>query len=178
MVTARAGNVIGGGDWAEDRLVPDIMRALENNQRVVIRNPMAVRPWQHVLEPLSGYLLFGQHLLQQKTLACHTLNFGPSPDANVNVKQLLELISGIIPELDFEIKPDPNAPHEAGLLSVDSSAARKVLDWQPVWDTENAIANTIKWYHRFIKNGSVHTVDDILNYTATAAEKKIAWAVS
>jgi CDP-glucose 4,6-dehydratase len=89
LVTARAGNVIGGGDWAEDRLVPDIMRAIENKQKVVVRNPKAVRPWQHVLEPLSGYLLLGQYLFEGNTLTNNSFNFGPSADRLINVEELV-----------------------------------------------------------------------------------------
>lgn len=178
LMTARAGNVIGGGDWAEDRLVPDIMRAMENKQRVIIRNPGAVRPWQHVLEPLSGYLLLGQHLLEGNTLPYHSLNFGPSDDHVVNVQQLVESIKKIITDLDFEIRHDSNAPHEARFLAVDSSAARKALHWQPVWNANETIIKTTQWYYEFIKNAAVLTFQDIINYSKDAVHKKMIWAAS
>ena len=178
LVTARAGNVIGGGDWAEDRLVPDVMRAIENKKRVIIRNPAAVRPWQHVLEPLSGYLLLGQHLLEGNTLPYHSLNFGPSARSVINVGELVEAIKKIIPDLDVEINPDANAPHEAGFLAVDSSAACMALQWRPVWEAKEAITKTTRWYYEFIKHGTVLTIDDIASYTKDAVIKKTIWATS
>ncbi len=178
LVTARAGNVIGGGDWAEDRLVPDIMRSIENKQKVIVRNPLAVRPWQHVLEPLSGYLLLGQHLLQGNTLSSSSLNFGPSTERLINVKELVELIKEIVTGLEVEIKPDVNAPHEAGLLAVDSLLARDVLQWQPVWNASEGIYRTTEWYHQFLMQHIVRTEDDIKSYMKDAVDRKIIWTHS
>lgn len=178
LVTARAGNVIGGGDWAEDRLVPDIMRAIENKQKVVVRNPKAVRPWQHVLEPLSGYLLLGQYLLEGNTLPNNSFNFGPAADRLINVEELVELIKEIVTDLEVEIKQDANAPHEAGLLAVDSLLARNVLQWQPVWNASEGIYRTTQWYHQFLRQGIVKTEEDIARYVKDAGDRKTIWANS
>lgn len=178
LVTARAGNVIGGGDWAEDRLVPDIMRSIENKQKVVVRSPLAVRPWQHVLEPLSGYLLLGQYLLEGNILTTTSLNFGPSAERSINVQELVALIKEIVTDLDVELRPDANAPHEAGLLVVDSLLARNVLQWQPVWNASEGIYRTTQWYHRFLKQNIVSTEDDITSYVRDAVGRKIIWANS
>jgi CDP-glucose 4,6-dehydratase len=178
LVTTRAGNVIGGGDWAEDRLVPDIMRAIENKQKVVVRNPRAVRPWQHVLEPLSGYLLLGQHLLEGNTLHHNSLNFGPSAERLIDVQELVALIKEIVPDLDVEIRPDANAPHEAGLLAVDSLLARNVLQWQPVWNASEGIYRTTHWYHQFLTQGIVSTEENIARYVKDAVDRKMIWATS
>lgn len=178
LMTVRAGNVIGGGDWAEDRLVPDIMRAIEYKKGVIVRNPRAVRPWQHVLEPLSGYLLLGQHLLEDNSLPYHSLNFGPLCDRVLNVQQIVESIKQIIPDFDFTITHDAKAPHEAGLLAVDSLAARESLEWQPVWDANEAVRRTTQWYYRFFKSNKVRTVADIADYSKDAVNKNIIWAAS
>jgi CDP-glucose 4,6-dehydratase len=178
LVTARAGNVIGGGDWAEDRLVPDIMRAIENKQKVVVRNPKAVRPWQHVLEPLSGYLLLGQYLFEGNTLTNNSFNFGPSADRLINVEELVELIKEIVKDVEVEIKQDANAPHEAGLLAVDSLLARNVLQWQPVWNASEGIYRTSQWYHQFLRQGIVNTEEDIARYVKDAADRNMIWANS
>lgn len=175
LVTTRAGNVIGGGDWAEDRLVPDIMRSIENKQKLIVRNPLAVRPWQHVLEPLSGYLLLGQHLLEGKTLPSSSLNFGPSAERLINVQELVTLIKEIMADLEIEIKPDVNAPHESGLLSVDSSSAKKLFQWQPVWNPREVIHHTTQWYHQFLTQGIVTTEEDIARYVKDANDRKIIW---
>jgi CDP-glucose 4,6-dehydratase len=178
LVTARAGNVIGGGDWAEDRLVPDIMRAIEGNQKVVVRSPLAVRPWQHVLEPLSGYLLLGQHLLEGNSIPTNSLNFGPSSEHAINVQELVVLIKEIVTDIEVEIKPDANAPHEAGLLLVDSSSAKHLLQWQPVWNSSEGIHHTMQWYHQFLKQGIVETEEDIARYIKHAVDRKIIWATA
>ena len=176
LVTARAGNVIGGGDWAEDRLVPDIMRAIENKHKVVIRSPLAVRPWQHVLEPLSGYLLLGQHLLEGNSLPNKSLNFGPSVEHLINVQELVELIKEIVTELDVDIRTDDNAPHEAGLLAVDSLLAKNMLQWHPVWNVSEGIYRTTQWYYQFLRQGIVSTEADIASYMKDAVNRKIIWA--
>jgi CDP-glucose 4,6-dehydratase len=177
LVTARAGNVIGGGDYADDRIVPDMMKALASDQAVYIRSPKAVRPWQHVLEPLSGYLLLGQYILESKELAEYSWNFGPEPGRIVTVGELVDMMKKEIPQLRYELKSD-NKFHEAGLLSVDSTRAHKFLNWYPVWDASKAISTTAKWYKSFILNKQVVTGDDIVNYVHEATAKNIAWTLS
>ncbi|MDR2511459.1 MAG: CDP-glucose 4,6-dehydratase [Bacteroidales bacterium] len=147
VASARAGNVIGGGDWAKDRLVPDIVRALSKNEEVIIRNPNAVRPWQHVLEPLSGYLTLAEKMAECNTKYATAFNFGPNPDDTLTVKQMAEMAveiwgnSGKIQYPNLE-----NQPHEANLLSLSIKKAETELKWKPKWNAETALKNTINWY--------------------------------
>jgi len=150
VATARAGNVIGGGDWAEDRIVPDMVRALAAREPVRVRSPDAVRPWQHVLEPLSGYLALGAHLAGRGALsredACDAWNFGPLPSGARRVREVVELLISAWGEGSWVHAPDPAAPKEAGLLrlAIDRAVAR--LGWTPRWDLETAVARTAWWY--------------------------------
>jgi CDP-glucose 4,6-dehydratase len=146
VATARAGNVIGGGDWATDRIVPDCIRAFINNETIVLRNPHATRPWQHVLEPLSGYLLLAEKLfLDGKTFA-EAWNFGPTQDDCIPVQSLVQKLgtawgSGA----RFENRPD-HGPHEAAFLRLDCSIALSRLAWQPRWNVDTALSMTADWY--------------------------------
>jgi len=144
LASARAGNVIGGGDWAEDRIVPDAMRALNQGEKIAIRNPRAVRPWQHVLEPLGGYLTLSARLAEDASLAT-AFNFGPGPDSNRTVADLVNEIlknrSG-----SWEDKSDPSALHEATLLNLSIEKADRSLGWKPKWAFEETISKTVSWY--------------------------------
>jgi CDP-glucose 4,6-dehydratase len=147
VASARAGNVIGGGDWALDRIVPDCMRALDRCEPVPVRNKVSTRPWQHVLEPLGGYLTLGAALAARTKFqeVCSGFNFGPDPKANRSVKDLVEEIlkwrKG-----EWIDKSNSNAVHEAGLLNLDIRKARRILGWKPRWNFETTIAQTVKWY--------------------------------
>ena len=144
LACARAGNVIGGGDWADNRLVPDILRAVANNQSVHTRNPQSVRPWQHVLEPLAGYIQLAENLSGDQPLET-AFNFGPEPSDNRTVKDVIQTAlkywQGEFHEADV-----PNAPHEAGLLMLSVDKAKASLNWEPKWDFETTIAKTMEWY--------------------------------
>ena len=147
VASARAGNVIGGGDWAKDRIVPDCMRALAKGQPIPVRNKVSTRPWQHVLEPLSGYLTLGAALAARERFdeVCGGFNFGPNPRANRTVKELVEEI------LKWENgswvdKSDPHAVHEAGLLNLSIVKARRILGWRPRWGFAETVKQTIGWY--------------------------------
>lgn len=146
IATARAGNVIGGGDWARDRLVPDCIRALGEGRSVAIRNPSAVRPWQHVLEPISGYLRLGQRLLEQGSTFAEAWNFGPS-DADCRpvawLVETLARLSGV--KNAFELDAGPH-PKESTYLTLDSTKARKRLGWAPRWELETALAAALEWH--------------------------------
>ena len=147
VASARAGNVIGGGDWAKDRIVPDCMRALGRGEPIPVRNKVSTRPWQHVLEPLGGYLVLGAALASRRNFSdyCSGFNFGPTPAANRTVKDLVvEILKSFRGK--WIDKSDPNAVHEAGLLNLDSRKARKVLGWKPRWDFETTVKNTVEWY--------------------------------
>ena len=142
--SARAGNVIGGGDWAEDRIVPDAMRALDRGGMISVRNPKAVRPWQHVLEPLSGYLALGAALTTDSTLST-AFNFGPGPDSNRTVTDLVAEILKNRPGSWDEVS-DPSDLHEARLLNLSIEKAKRLLCWQPYWNFEETIRKTAAWY--------------------------------
>ncbi|NNE65038.1 MAG: CDP-glucose 4,6-dehydratase [Pyrinomonadaceae bacterium] len=149
VATARAGNVIGGGDWSEDRLVPDIFRSLLDGENLFIRNPDSVRPWQHVLEPLYGYLTLAKGLFEGNRSFAGAWNFGPSLQDSRTVAEVLDIVTANWPtEVGFTMPEQPQ-PHEAGFLALDSSKARKTLDWHPQLDLEKALELTCEWYDAF-----------------------------
>ena len=145
IATARAGNVIGGGDWAADRIVPDAMRALAAGEPIAVRNPSATRPWQHVLEPLSGYLRLAEALATETDLPCEAFNFGPHLESNRPVHELVTSMLSHWPG-EWIDQSDPDAPHEAGLLHLQIDKAHHRLGWQPRWDYATTIQRTVGWY--------------------------------
>jgi CDP-glucose 4,6-dehydratase len=150
IASARAGNVVGGGDWAKDRLLADIARSLIAGEDVIIRRPDAVRPWQHVLEPLHGYLRVAEHLLKNGPLACDAWNFGPGKGSEQTVESVARAACTIWGRPDaFKLRPYPNTLHEATLLQLDSTKARTGLGWQPRWDFEATLRHTVEWYKAF-----------------------------
>ena len=152
IASARAGNVIGGGDWAEDRIVPDAMRAIDGGHVISVRNPNAVRPWQHVLEPLGGYLLLAAKLSSDASVAT-SFNFGPGPEANRSVRDLTEEILKHRQGSWGDVSA-PGALHEATLLNLSIAKARKILGWTPRWDFVTTVEKTISWY-RDVRAGIV-----------------------
>ncbi|MDN3582824.1 CDP-glucose 4,6-dehydratase [Mucilaginibacter flavus] len=166
IAVGRAGNVIGGGDWAKDRLIPDVIRALSADKPVEIRNPDAVRPWQHVLEPLGGYLLLGAKLAAQPELFSQAYNFGPDVNDVLSVHEMTVMATKAWGNGSFEVKKNANQPHEAGLLKLDISKARAQLNWVPQLDATRAVEFTIAWYKKFHENSDVakYTEEQILNY--------------
>lgn len=154
--SARAGNVIGGGDWAEDRLVPDMIRAIRQGRPVSIRNPNSIRPWQHVLEPLSGYLLLAQKLYEEGPSFAGAWNFGPNDDDAKPVKWVLDHFTqawgnGASWELDSD-----HHPHEAYSLKLDCSKAKSMLKWEPVWSLTEAIARICSWHKSHLSDGNAY----------------------
>lgn len=145
VATARAGNVIGGGDWSEDRLIPDAIKAFEANKPLMLRNPLATRPWQHVLEPLSGYLILAQALYDQGSAFASGWNFGPNNDDNRSVQDVVELLISGWGEIVRWEKLGSEQPHESSLLRLDCSKARTQLGWAPKWTLELAIQKIIEW---------------------------------
>jgi len=176
LASARSGNVIGGGDWGKDRLVPDIIRSVMNENSVLIRNPQAVRPWQHVLEPLSGYLILGEMLFKRKNEFADAWNFGPQQENFIRVKDLASQIISVWDKLDIEFSSRSSQYHEVNMLRIDSSKARELLRWEPVWDTQVGIEKTIEWYKEFVHSGNVLTSDHIHEYFNDARRKRIHWA--
>ena len=172
MATARAGNVIGGGDWALDRLIPDCIRSINQGIDIEIRNPIAVRPWQHVLEPLSGYLLLGQRLLEEGKKYADGFNFGPNEDSVLTVAEVSNMV------IEFYGKGkvfvgEPSPLHEAGLLMLNIEKAEKVLNWTPTLTAKEAIKQTVDWYkHFYAKDFDMYefTIKQIKKY-----EENIKW---
>lgn len=175
LATARAGNVIGGGDWSEDRLIPDLIRALEKNQSLEIRSPQATRPWQHVLESLSGYLLLGQKLLMGGQALAEAWNFGPELEGNRTVADVLGKLNQHWPNLCWHVTEKPQ-PHEATLLYLDSAKARSQLHWQPVWRINATLSNTADWYRAWLESGQITSRQQLADYVATAAQANLEWA--
>jgi len=155
VASARAGNVIGGGDWAKDRIIPDCIRALEQGQDIEIRSPKAVRPWQHVLEPLSGYLLLAMNMWTEPTKYCEGWNFGPRMDGIVDVWTVGRHVINTYGSGNLKDISDPNALHEARLLMLDISKAVFELKWEPKMNIEECVTLTVDWYKRYV-NESVY----------------------
>jgi CDP-glucose 4,6-dehydratase len=174
VATARAGNVIGGGDWAEDRLVPDLVRAGTSHQALKIRNPAATRPWQHVLEPLSGYLRLGQALLNSER-HIGAWNFGPGGEGELSVQELASRFTSCWPALRIE-QDGQSHPHETAVLRLNCDKALQELAWRPVWEIGTAIDRTGAWYRAFHASGQLQTANDIAAYLADAQRKDLAWA--
>ena len=149
----RAGNVIGGGDWAEDRLVPDAIRALVRGEAIRVRNPAAIRPWQHALEPLRGYLALAERLCTEGREWSGPWNFGPRDEDTVPVSTLVGLIAGAWEGGRWEAKPEGDAPHEATLLRLDWTKARTRLGWQPVLALKDTVGLTVAWYRAAVAGG-------------------------
>lgn len=175
LATARAGNVIGGGDWGEDRLIPDLVRAAVAGQPTRIRQPGAVRPWQHVLEPLAGYLMLGQQLLQDPAGAAEAWNFGPPPEAHQPVQQVVDAFAAAWPAVRYQ--PDGDAhPHEAPQLHLDCRKAAQRLHWRPVWDLQTTLQRSAHWYRRQHEQGAVSSHEDLHRYAQDARLHGLAWA--
>ena len=175
LASARAGNVIGGGDWAKDRLVPDIMQAAAKGEPALIRNPLATRPWQHVLEPLSGYLLLGQKLYEGDISAASPWNFGPAADGVINVQTACAMLQGAWEKISFEIAPVAGQPHEAKLLTLDCSKAEKLLRWHGVFSAEEMFGFTSQWYKEFYTDGKVITAEQLAAYLDLAEKRNLSW---
>lgn len=163
IAVGRAGNVIGGGDWSEDRLIPDIVKSLKDKKKIIVRNPNAVRPWQHVLEPIRGYLQLGARLATEPTKFSQAYNFGPYMADTLTVNEVVNKAIEIWGEGEAEIQQNNKAPHEAGLLKLDINKAVNELHWYPTLTAEQAIQTTIDWYKVFIEGTSKDILDTVNN---------------
>lgn len=182
IASARAGNVIGGGDWAEDRIVPDLIRALLRGEMIRVRNPSATRPWQHVLEPNSGYLALAAALTTRgdDPRLESAFNIGPGPDANQPVRHLVETALEHWPG-SWTAVPALDVLHEASLLKLDAGKIQAVVGWRPTWTFAEAVHRTVSWYRDMLcGNGgcdaAARTLSDIRAFEASAAERGIGWA--
>ena len=174
LATVRAGNVIGGGDWAEDRLVPDLVRAASTKKALFIRNPAAIRPWQHVLEPLSGYLRLGQLLWNDASLA-KSWNFGPGRGGEIPVQSLTERLASHWDALQICHDVNPQ-PHESDTLRLNACAAQLQLGWMPVWDIDESALRTSSWYRAFYEQRYVRSLQDLNAYVQSAQDLGLEWA--
>lgn len=157
--SVRAGNVIGGGDMSLDRIVPDCIRAMRNDEEIVLRNPQSTRPWQHVLEPLSGYMAVAAGLLRDPENTTGAWNFGPDAENVRTVEELTQKAIDVWGAGSLRVERDPNQPHEANLLMLNSDKAKSELGWRVHWDFEAAVTNTVSWYKR------VHDGEDPVKVT-------------
>jgi len=177
LASVRAGNVIGGGDWADDRLIPDVVKAVVSGNKALIRNPHSTRPWQHVLEPLSGYLCLGKLLLEGNEIAADGWNFGPMNNETLKVSEVLNKIKQVWPSIDYIVEENKTAPHEASLLRLDCAKASTHLKWLPVWSMDKAIEKTAGWYKAFYNSGELLTMRDLESYVADAKIKELQWTL-
>jgi CDP-glucose 4,6-dehydratase len=166
LATARAGNVIGGGDWATDRLIPDFIRALENKSTLEIRYPNSLRPWQHVLEPLRGYLMLIEKQYENKTKFSGAWNFGPYEENTISVKRLIDNLNLLIKnklKINYSNKEEY---HEAGILKLDSSKASKIIKWGPLLNLDETLMYTMEWYLAYLDNEDIElfTLNQINKY--------------
>jgi len=183
IATVRAGNVIGGGDWAQDRIVPDCIRSIYSGKQILIRNPKSIRPWQHVLEPISGMLLLASKLWDNPHSYNESWNFGPNLSTNVTVK---ELVIQIIKELKQKpnwkdvSKNTKNAVHEANFLRLDSTKANNLLGWRQTYDDKETISETTSWYQNYMKKTEMRkfTLLQIKKYVEKAKYMNATWAVN
>ncbi len=176
LASVRAGNVIGGGDWSEDRLIPDLIRAARAGEITEIRSPQATRPWQHVLDPLSGYLLLGQRLLDGDDMCCDGWNFGPPKSSNIQVHEVLRLMEAQWDKIRYQVNEEEARKfHEAKLLMLDCSKANQDLKWFPTWNIEETIARTANWYKAYCDEGQVISRNDLFDYIEQATIKQQAW---
>jgi len=156
IASARAGNVIGGGDWSMDRLIPDAIRAFESNETLMIRNPLATRPWQHVLEPLSGYLILAQALFNKGAEFASAWNFGPQDEDTRTVEDVIDLLIQNWPNKATWKQDQSEQPHEAHLLKLDCSKVHQLLKWRAKWNLEKAIQNITQWQGAFQRQLDMH----------------------
>lgn len=163
VATCRAGNVIGGGDWSDDRIIPDMITSLNSKKTIPIRNPNAVRPWQHVVEPLSGYLLLAMQLSLNPQVFSGAWNFGPDSHDNVTVKEIVDYAIKFWGSGDYSIQANQDQPHEANQLKLDISKAVSLLKWSPKWSAQEAVKKTIEWYKVF--NTSPTEAVNLINKT-------------
>ncbi len=164
--SARAGNVIGGGDWSADRIIPDCIRAIEDNKPIILRNPNSTRPWQHVLEPLSGYLLLGAKIYEDPNSFSGSWNFGPNNSEFMDVMHVASNIIKFMNKGSIEISDASNNMHEANLLQLNCDKASQFLDWHPRWDVTKTIEETAKWYNEFLSGADMKeiSINQIIDY--------------
>ena len=176
IATARAGNVFGGGDWAADRLVPDAARAAAAGRHVELRHPGSVRPWQHVLEPLAGYILLAERLVQGDCQLPSAINFGPHREGNVSVAAIIDQMATVWPAVGWRSPSVDTGPHETNVLKLDYGLAEQALAWEPVWNWQQGIQHTAAWYQNFYDSGRIDSRADLQRYVNNSAAQGMDWA--
>jgi CDP-glucose 4,6-dehydratase len=173
LASARAGNVVGGGDWSKDRLIPDILKAFEKNEPVIIRNPDSIRPWQHVLEPLSGYLRLAQKLYDNPKQYAQAWNFGPHDNDSKPVKWILERMVEKWGKDVSWLQDERNHPHEANYLKLDISKAKNQLGWEPIWNLDQTLDRIVLWHQAWLKGDNIQNkcLQEIEDYMKGAKDK-------
>lgn len=175
IASARAGNVVGGGDWAQDRIITDLVTTANIGKTVYLRYPNATRPWQYVLEPLSGYLTLGWQLLLNNREYEGSWNFGPHADNNISVLELVKESQKCWKKIKIDFDKNEN-PHEAGFLMLDSSKAVRFLKWGPVWKIKKTVGYTIDWYKEYYENGKIVSNVILESYIDDAQQLNISWS--
>lgn len=178
LASCRAGNVIGGGDWAQDRLICDIMIAASKGTKTSIRNPNAIRPWQHVLEALSGYLLIGQKLMEGNKEAACGWNFGPSNIQSYSVLDAVLALKKSWSKIKYETISSSNNLHETNYLKLDCSKAYTELKWREIWDSHEAFEKTAIWYKTYYEENKVLSKEHLQSFIISAKAKNIEWAIT
>jgi len=167
IASVRAGNVIGGGDWAENRIIPDCIRAIENDEVIEVRNPKSIRPWQHVLEPLYGYLLLGQKMIEDPIKYAEAYNFGPKTDNLIDVGTLVNKVIDVYKKGSWKDLSNPNSFHEAKLLALDIDKAKLKLSWKPLLNFNETIEFTVEWYKNYtsqnVYNLCLEQIEEYMN---------------
>ena len=174
IASARSGNVIGGGDWCKNRLIPDLMRSIDSGKPLEIRSPNATRPWHHVLETASGYLRLGQCLLEGNRNCAKSYNFGPKKDNNCSVETILKKIEPLWHKVKWKIDTK-SWPHEASELYLDSTQAYSDLNWYETWNIDDALYHTIEWYKEWFENNLIISLDQLDLYIETMQKENIDW---
>lgn len=180
IASVRAGNVIGGGDWSSNRIIPDVIRAWANNKAVTIRNPKATRPWQHVLEPLSGYLSLAANMSKSRNLQGETFNFGPSDNQIKTVRNVVNAIHKFLPKKNLIVKKGRNINSEHHFLKLNCDKALNILDWNSTLTFDETIRMTMEWYLAYYKSPNKifnFTLDQIKSYEEIAMSRKIPWSL-
>lgn len=180
LASVRAGNVIGGGDWAEDRLIPDCVRALSVRKPIHLRNPNAIRPWQYVLEPISGYLWLGALMWDEPTKYCEGWNFGPGDEVPMTVESLVKEVIDLWGGGSYILCRDAQF-YESKFLRLDISKARHFLKWFPIYDLKTALKETVNWYKNFYSatvDMKLYTIKELERYVECAIEKRAPWALT
>jgi CDP-glucose 4,6-dehydratase len=178
LASVRAGNVIGGGDWARDRIITDLVTAASRGEKLSIRNPWATRPWQHVLEPLSGYLFLGQRLLEGRGDCAGAWNFGPNDDGAITVLEVVKAMQKCWDRVQYVVRQNNEQPHEANLLKLDCSKARMRLFWKGIWDADMTFHQTASWYRTYYQENSLLTFGQLDTYVHDALDAGAVWVES